>query len=89
MKAFAVAVLGSIGKIGLTISMTMPVRLLATMVNEERKAPFLKKRTAWNYLMLLSRSHCDEHIMLSCRWVGSVDARPAAAAAAAAAAVQI
>jgi len=42
MKAFAVAVLGSIGKIGLTVSMTMPVRLLATMVNEERKAPFFK-----------------------------------------------
>jgi hypothetical protein len=82
MKAFVAAVLESIGKIGLTISMTMPVRLLATMVNEERKAPF-KKRTAWNYLMLLSRSHCDEHIMLSCRWVGSVDARAAAAAAAA------
>jgi hypothetical protein len=87
MKAFVAAVLESIGKIGLTISMTMPVRLLATMVNEERKAPF-KKRTAWNYLMLLSRSHCDEHIMLSCRWVGSVDTK-AAAAAAASAAVQI
>jgi hypothetical protein len=42
MKVFAVAVLESIGKIGLTVSMTMPVRLLATMVNEERKAPFKK-----------------------------------------------
>jgi hypothetical protein len=38
MKAFVAAVLESIGKIGLTISITMPVRLLATMVNEKRKA---------------------------------------------------